>query len=433
MTCDRKKDEIITDITLIIDEKMIGDIDVKKWINDNYCPEKTGSCYRVFSRDFNKVQQLVKRLSGHLSSSGTQGQTAPPTPCAATCSVPVNRVVMEYIKKKYDEKLKRILGHFVIEFKAANSGPHSTVQVNFRAPSEPAYSSDRVHLDFVRQRFITFYQRTASDLQLTSLHVTPHRAEDLQRKFPLLFFKSGSSKDTAVCGPFAHVQKLKEFISQNPKSSGNSPVKRDPARSQSYKSSAPSPKLSKPPGNEICPICMEPIPPEKKKALQCMHSFCKDCLQRAFDYKPVCPICGEVYGTLKGTQPDGGTMDIRTSSACLPGYERHGTLVIHYHIPSGIQKEEHPNPGQPFEGASRTAYLPDSSEGRKVLELLRKAFNQRLIFTIGRSSTSGRNNMVTWNDIHHKTSMHGGPTSYGYPDPDYLNRVQEELKAKGIK
>lgn len=74
-----------------------------------------------------------------------------------------------------------------------------------------------------------------------------------------------------------------------------------------------------------------------------------------------------------------------------------------------VQKE-HPEPGEPYEGVSRTAYLPDCSEGRKVLRLLQRAFQQKLVFTVGRSTTSGRNNMVTWNDIHHKTSMHGGPT-----------------------
>ncbi|XP_029367012.1 protein deltex isoform X3 [Echeneis naucrates] len=101
--------------------------------------------------------------------------------------------------------------------------------------------------------------------------------------------------------------------------------------------------------------------------------------------------------------------------------------------PSGTVQEEHPNPGQPYEGVSRTAYLPDSPEGRKILKLMKRAFDQKLIFTVGRSTTSGRNNAVTWNDIHHKTSVNGGPTLYGYPDPDYLNRVQEELKIKGIE
>jgi deltex-like protein len=55
-----------------------------------------------------------------------------------------------------------------------------------------------------------------------------------------------------------------------------------------------------------------------------------------------------------------------------------------------------------------------------------------MIFTIGTSVTSGVQNVVVWNDIHHKTSMHGGPQNYGYPDPTYLQRVTEDLAAKGI-
>ncbi|XP_005996988.1 probable E3 ubiquitin-protein ligase DTX3 [Latimeria chalumnae] len=93
---------------------------------------------------------------------------------------------------------------------------------------------------------------------------------------------------------------------------------------------------------------------------------------------------------------------------------------------------EHPHSGQKYYGTRRKAYLPDSPEGNKVLQLLKRAFDQQLIFTVGRSTTTDQSNVVTWNDIHHKTRPHGGPTEYGYPDPGYLKRVQEELKAKGI-
>ena len=73
-------------------------------------------------------------------------------------------------------------------------------------------------------------------------------------------------------------------------------------------------------------------------------------------------------------------------------------------------QDEHPNPGRTYDGASRRAYLPNSPEGQKVLELLERAFKLQLIFTVGQSSTSGRHNVVTWNDIHHKTSQSGGAT-----------------------
>ena len=61
------------------------------------------------------------------------------------------------------------------------------------------------------------------------------------------------------------------------------------------------------------------------------------------------------------------------------------------------------------------AYLPDCPEGNKVLTLFRKAFDQRLTFTIGTSMTTGRPNVITWNDIHHKTSCTGGPQLWDTP------------------
>ncbi|CAF4350675.1 unnamed protein product, partial [Adineta steineri] len=50
-----------------------------------------------------------------------------------------------------------------------------------------------------------------------------------------------------------------------------------------------------------------------------------------------------------------------------------------------------------------------------------------------RSTTTGQENVITWNDIHHKTSISGGPDRFGYPDPTYLNRVRQELADKGYK
>ena len=96
----------------------------------------------------------------------------------------------------------------------------------------------------------------------------------------------------------------------------------------------------------------------------------------------------------------------------LPLYETfvgYGTIVIDYHFPSGVQGPEHLNPGRYYEGTSRTAYLPDNREGREVLQLLRRAFDARLVFTIGTSNTPGLSNQVIWNDIPHKTNRFGGP------------------------
>ena len=80
----------------------------------------------------------------------------------------------------------------------------------------------------------------------------------------------------------------------------------------------------------------------------------------------------------------------------------------HTHTSASLIKAKHPNPGMRHFGAQRCAYLPDNTEGKEVLQLLKKAFDQKLIFTVGTSRTSGSDNVVTWNDIHHKTNMYGG-------------------------
>ncbi|NWI55188.1 DTX3L ligase, partial [Calyptomena viridis] len=183
--------------------------------------------------------------------------------------------------------------------------------------------------------------------------------------------------------------------------------------------------------DDDCPICMERIT-NKKILTKCKHAFCKVCIDKAMSYKQACPLCNTIYGVMKGDQPE-GTMSSEKWYFSLPGYANCGTIVIEYSMKGGIQTSNHPNPGQPYGSTCRTAYLPDNEEGQEILKLLKRAFSQKLIFTVGQSRTTGAKNVITWNDIHHKTSVNGGPANFGYPDPDYLQRVRAELKAKGIE
>ncbi|NXN49805.1 DTX3L ligase, partial [Rynchops niger] len=182
---------------------------------------------------------------------------------------------------------------------------------------------------------------------------------------------------------------------------------------------------------DVCPICMETIK-NKEILRKCNHAFCKSCIDQAMTYKQACPVCNTVYGLMEGNQPE-GTMSVRTMSSSLSGYPNCGTIEITYSMRAGIQTSNHPNPGKPYCATCRVAYLPDNKEGREILQLLRRAFDQKLIFTVGQSRTTGVRDVITWNDIHHKTSMVGGPTNFGYPDPHYLQRVRSELKARGIE
>ncbi|XP_058493299.1 uncharacterized protein si:dkey-3h3.3 [Solea solea] len=403
--------ESIKNLVATIDEADYRDSVKLKKILQRYGSKKEGFCY-IVRGDFKQMNHLSEDLLA------VERHFTPDTPDTRHHDrrVDVSASVMEYIQQRRAGELDRITGDsFIIEAQPQQrSHLHSTVQVTIRP--RPVSTTSHVHADHVRQRFITLYQRTAADLQLASLCVSEGELQELQRTFPQLLFKPRHRHEVDVIGPFVYIARLKEFLS-------------------THKTPEPSRRAaSEGPEDESCPICMETIKRSEKKTLPCKHCFCRDCLQRAFHYKPVCPTCGRVYGTLTGTQPEGGRMTHTTiSSSSLPGYHKYGTIIIQYRIPAGIQTAEHPNCGQPYDGVSRTAYLPDSSEGRRILTLLKRAFDQRLIFTVGRSTTSGRNNALTWNDIHHKTSTCGGPTHYGYPDPDYLSRVADELRAKGIE
>ncbi|XP_067287582.1 E3 ubiquitin-protein ligase DTX3L [Pseudorasbora parva] len=205
----------------------------------------------------------------------------------------------------------------------------------------------------------------------------------------------------------------------------------DTGFSEESKDSSRHESKDAPAEEETCVICMDSFTDRKK--LKCGHEFCRDCISGSEkSLGSICPVCKEVYGILEGNQP-AGTMTVNKSRSSLSGYPGCGTIEINYSIPGGIQTEKHPNPGKPYHGANRRAYLPDNREGNEVLALLQRAFDQKLIFTVGISTTTGADNVVTWNDIHHKTSNYGGPQRYGYPDPDYLKRVKDELKAKGIE
>lgn len=185
-----------------------------------------------------------------------------------------------------------------------------------------------------------------------------------------------------------------------------------------------------------CSVCMCELedPTETVKELEkCGHRFHTSCIEETFQrMQKKCPICGTWYGVPKGNQPS-GSMKVEKLPGSIPGYPADsGIIQIHYSLRGGTQGPEHPRPGLSFSGTSRTAYLPDTDEGRLVLDLLRLAWEYKLIFTVGDSHTSGAQNTTVWNCIHHKTSIHGGPQSYGYPDPTYLHRVEMEMAAQGV-
>ena len=66
-----------------------------------------------------------------------------------------------------------------------------------------------------------------------------------------------------------------------------------------------------------------------------------------------------------------------------------------------------------------------------VRDLLKIAFDRKLVFTVGTSATTGHSNVVIWNDIHHKTEWNNH-SGHGYPDAGYLDRCLDELANQGV-
>lgn len=197
---------------------------------------------------------------------------------------------------------------------------------------------------------------------------------------------------------------------------------------------------------EDCSICCEPLPSSSSygscgrvvRFWQCCHHFHYACLAAMYESNPragylQCPVCKAIYGVKRGNQPP-GSMSYQVVPFALAGYEDCGTIQITYHIFSGIQGPEHPCPGRPYtaRGFPRRGYLPNNEQGRRALKLLVDAWDRRLIFTIGQSTTTGEQDTVTWNEIHHKTEFGSNLTGHGYPDPLYLDNLLAELRAQGV-
>ena len=122
-----------------------------------------------------------------------------------------------------------------------------------------------------------------------------------------------------------------------------------------------------------------------------------------------------------------GTMKAKLNQKLeCPGYPNIGTITIEYIFKDGNID------GIKYFGTIRYAFLPNNKEGREILGMLKIAFDRKLTFVIGTSYTSGKENSIIWNGIHHKTNIMGGNENYGFPDSTYFNKVKEDLASKGI-
>ncbi|WAR22414.1 DTX3L-like protein [Mya arenaria] len=267
--------------------------------------------------------------------------------------------------------------------------------------------------------------------ELCELDICSSDDEDIGSKSAEQLFHRQQGSN--ILNSYSHATELSEAKTkvENAEATCTSPNQTQDNEVNAQPQKADNPIMDGDDEEDRCCICLD-THSNPKVLHKCSHKFCTECIDTHFRIKPVCPVCFVAYGVITGNMPEGHMSDYVSKKVRLQGYESYNTIVISYSFSDGTQKDHHPHPGMAYHGTNRTAYLPDNPEGKKVLRLLKESFKRRLTFTVGRSVTTGCDNVVTWNDIHHKTCTNGGQENFGYPDPTYLQRVQQELAAVGV-
>ncbi|XP_068191990.1 uncharacterized protein si:busm1-163l24.3 isoform X2 [Antennarius striatus] len=174
-------------------------------------------------------------------------------------------------------------------------------------------------------------------------------------------------------------------------------------------------------GVEIC-VCGETE--QTMSRTKCGATMCSKCLDTVHVHCRVCHVSEPTSPIIQGK------MNHSKLHISIPGHKKHSSIKITYFIPDGVQEAGHPFPGEPFQGGVFEAFLPDCEKARKLLPRMEKAFRKGLTFTLVENGSRCR---VTWDNIPHKTSIHGGKSANGYPDSTYLTRLSEVLTFHGIK
>ena len=200
-----------------------------------------------------------------------------------------------------------------------------------------------------------------------------------------------------------------------------------------------------------CSICSQSLmlTKDKGRVVQldqagCFHMFHEHCLGAFLQQDICCPTC-HLPVTTQGTSPS-GVLTIAHTTALCGGYTQidsnassdknggpasttscNGSIVLVFAFPSGIQHAYHQTPGLPYEGTKRVAYLPNSAEGRALLPRMKHAWAQGLFFAVGTSQATGKSGVIVWgSSVEFKSQLLG---RYGFPDVDYIARVNAALDA----
>jgi len=171
------------------------------------------------------------------------------------------------------------------------------------------------------------------------------------------------------------------------------------------------------------------LPSSVISLLKCNHKFHLNCIKILLENQGprvenlLCPDCGEIQKDNLGTMPENGTMSFKVIPKGLPGFENYHSIQITYNFQNGTQSPKHPTPGKPFYaiGFPKTAFLPDTEQGRTVLSMLEKAFNLGHTFVVNQSGD------IVWGEIPHRTEFSGDVMT-----ADFLDSIMNELFRLGL-
>jgi hypothetical protein len=193
--------------------------------------------------------------------------------------------------------------------------------------------------------------------------------------------------------------------------------------------------------DELCAICYDSLSSNGPvvSLRKCKHNFHLDCIDDALEHSKRCPKCRkDIRSEQKGTSPS-GTMNITRPVigrlADINGYHQYKRAIqIEYVIPDGFQKHYHELPDEPFKGTIKVAYLPNTSQGTRLLSRLIYAFSHGLTFRIARAESS-KKSIVNWATIPHKFSLgdsHKLSLGEGDFDDQYMASCNEALDQLGV-
>lgn len=145
-----------------------------------------------------------------------------------------------------------------------------------------------------------------------------------------------------------------------------------------------------PTDNDNCGICQDQLGPVNVVSINdCDHQFHQQCLYGWFNKQLCCPFCKENLVKHYGNQPMpvGSCFKVDESKRRLPGYANDTSLVVTMFIPGGIQGRDGKLPGKPFAGVEDRLWFPNTPHFSDMISLLKKAWDQRLVYTYHEDGT----------------------------------------------